>query len=79
MDKRKAGFKNRAQTTHMGGKTFHTTPKGKKANKVTQKEADMLFSEGLSVDQVRWSKARVMYGGVTIFQRVKYMFKREKY
>lgn len=58
---------------------YHCTPAGKEANRVNQKQADDLFREGLKVDQVRWSKARVMYAGVTLFQRVKYTFKKEKY
>lgn len=58
---------------------FNCTPEGKKANNVNQKQADDLFREGLAVDQVRWGKARVMYTGVTGFQRIKYLFKREKY
>lgn len=58
---------------------FHCTEEGKKANGVSQKITDDLFREGLSVDNVRWSKARVMYSGVTAFQRIKYLFKKEKY
>ena len=132
MTEPKAGFKNKAKLTHMGGKMFrldedlefysrrykrkfvtpagiltdlasipwlfrsfvgvlgnnirsaiqhdfHCTPEGKKANNVNQKQADNLFSEGMAVDQVRWSKARIMTGGVKGFQRIKYLFKREKY
>ena len=55
---------------------FHCTDEGKEANDVTQKIADDLFREGLSVDNVRSSKARVMFSGVTLFQRIKYKFKR---
>lgn len=132
MARKKAGFKNKALLTHMGGSTFrlehdlifysakmkknyvapsgmltdfasipwfaqsfcqvlgnnirsailhdfHCRKEGKKANKVNQKQADLLFSEGLSVDQVRWGKARAMFVCVTGFQRVKYLFKKEKY
>ena len=128
----KAGFRNKLQVTHMGGKMFrldrdlkfyseiydrefiapkgmhtdfasipwlaqsfcqvlgnnirsavlhdfHCTEEGKKANKVSQKDADILFKEGLSVDQVRWSKARIMHRGVRGFQRLKYLFKKERY
>jgi hypothetical protein len=128
----KAGFKNKAKLTHMGGKMFrldedlvfysrkykrrfvtpagtltdlasipwlfqsfcqvlgnnirsaiqhdfHTTDEGKKANQVNQKMADNLFSEGMAVDQVRWSKARIMTGGVKGFQRIKFLFRKEKY
>lgn len=55
---------------------FHCRPEGKRANNVTQKIADDLFDEGMAVDQVRWSKARVMGTGVGLFQRLKYLFKR---
>lgn len=55
---------------------FHCTKEGKYANKVNQKETDDLFLEGLKVDEVRWGKARIMYSGVTLFQRIKYRFKR---
>ena len=132
MTTKKAGFKNKAQLTHMGGKwfrldrdltfysaemertfitpkgtrtdfasipaplqsfvqvlgnnirscimhDFHCTPEGKKANKVNQKQTDDLLREGLALDHVRWSKARVMTAGVRGFQRLKYLFKREKY
>lgn len=55
---------------------FHCTEEGKAANYVSQEMADNLFKEGLSVDNVRTSKARVMFAGVAIFQRAKYFFKR---
>lgn len=55
---------------------FHCTPEGKEANDVSQEETDDLFGEGLAVDEVRWSKARMMHRGVSFFQRVKYLFKR---
>lgn len=58
---------------------FHCTDEGKKANGVNQKQADQLFQEGLAVDEVRWSQARVMYGFVTAYQKTKYLFKKEKY
>lgn len=58
---------------------FHCRPEGKKASGLSQKDADKLFQEGLAVDEVRWSKARVMFYGVTMFQRVKYIFKKEGY
>lgn len=127
--KKKAGFKNRVELRHVGGKNFkllndlvfysevyqreftapagiltdlasipaigqsfcqvlgnnirsavlhdfHTRPSGKKANKVSQYDADRIFKEGLSVDQVRWSKSRMMFGMVTSYQRTKYFFKR---
>lgn len=55
---------------------FHCTDEGKEANKVNQKQTDALFKEGLSIDNVRTSKARVMFAGVSLFQRIKYRFKR---
>ena len=58
---------------------FHCRPEGKIANEVSQKMADELFREGLAVDNERWTKARVMYRGVSLFQRTKYLFSREKY
>ena len=58
---------------------FHCTEEGKAANGVDQKLTDDLFREGLSVDNVRTSKARLMFGMVTAFQRTKYLFKKEKY
>ena len=58
---------------------FHCTDEGKEANGVDQYATDSLFQEGLAVDQVRWGKARVMFAGVKGFQRVKYLFKKEKY
>ena len=51
-------------------------PAGKKKYGLTQKQADKLFLEGLRIDEVRFSKARVMYAGVRVFQRIKYAFKR---
>jgi len=58
---------------------YHCRPEGKEANQVNQKMADKIFSEGLAVDQVRWSKARVLFGMVSIFQRTKYLFSKEDY
>lgn len=58
---------------------YHCTPEGKLANQVSQQMADELFREGLAVDQERWGKARVMYRAVTSFQRVKYLFSKDKY
>lgn len=55
---------------------FHSTPEGKKANDVSQYDADTLFNEGLAVDEVRWSKSRLMFGMVSAYQRTKYFFKR---
>ena len=55
---------------------FHCTAEGKEANQVSQKLTDDIFREGLAVDEVRRSKARVMFTGVTGFQRIKYFFKR---
>ena len=58
---------------------YHCTDEGKRANKVTQKIADDLFNEGMNLDQVRWSKAVVMGAGVGMFQRLKYLFKKDRY
>lgn len=55
---------------------FNCRPEGKAENRLSQKQTDQLFQEGLAVDQVRWSKSRVMYSGVAVFQRIKYLFKR---
>ena len=52
------------------------TEKGKAKTKLTQKQADALFLEGLKIDEVRWGKARIMAAGVRGFQRIKYAFKR---
>ena len=52
------------------------TNKGKEKTKLTQKQADALFLEGLKIDEVRWGKARIMAAGVRGFQRTKYFFKR---
>ncbi len=52
------------------------TKAGKDKTKLTQKQADKLFLEGLKIDEVRWGKARVMACGVRGFQRMKYLFKR---
>lgn len=54
------------------------TNKGKEKTKLTQKQADALFLEGLKIDEVRWGKARIMAAGVRGFQRTKYFFKRGK-
>lgn len=58
---------------------FHCTEVGKRANNVNQKQTDDIFREGLAVDNVRTSKARLMFGMVTAFQRTKYLFRKEKY
>lgn len=55
---------------------FNCRPEGKAANKVNQKQTDSIFQEGLSVDSVRTSKARMMFAMVSLFQRLKYRFKR---
>lgn len=55
---------------------FNCLPEGKTQNQVSQKMADKLFHEGMSIDHVRWSKARLMYRMVTLYQRTKYLFKR---
>lgn len=54
---------------------FHCTKAGKIANKVSQYDTDAIFNEGLCVDEVRWSKSRLMFGMVSGFQRTKYFFK----
>jgi len=54
---------------------YNCRDEGKKLNRVSQKTADDLFHEGMSLDHVRWSKARVMYRMVTIYQRAKFFAK----
>lgn len=51
---------------------FHCREEGKRANGVSQLMADRLFREGLAVDNVRWSKARIMFAGVALYQRTVY-------
>jgi hypothetical protein len=58
---------------------WHCTPDGKTCNNVSQKDADAIFREGLRVDNVRASKVVLMSSGVGLFQRIKYLFKKEKY
>jgi len=58
---------------------YNCRPEGKRQNHVSQKMADRLFHEGMSLDHVRWSKARIMYRMVTLYQRGKYLFRKESY